>query len=82
MCNKWDLVPQKEANEVKKFIIDKLTQCMPSLDTRSQIICMSATNALEQQGLGVITDEFRDLMNGIKSMVLKSIEARLQTQLR
>jgi len=43
---------------------------------------MSATNAAEAQGLGIITEEFAGLMNGIKSMVLKSIEARLQTKWR
>ena len=82
VCNKWDQVPPDEAKEVKNYIIKKLTQCWPNLDPDSQIIYMSSTNALKAQGLGVITDEFAGLMNGIKSMVLKSIEARLQTQWR
>ena len=82
VCNKWDQVPPAEANKVKKRIIEKLKLCLPSLDPDSQIICMSATNASEAQTLGVITDDFTSLMNGIKSMVLKIIEARLQQQWR
>ncbi|XP_078379645.1 uncharacterized protein LOC144662657 [Oculina patagonica] len=79
VCNKWDQVPQAEAGAVKKYIIEKLTKHLPTLDPESQIIYMSSTKASEAQDLGVITDEFTGLMNGIKSMVLKSIEARLQT---
>ena len=82
VCNKWDQVPPEEANEVKKNIIEKLTQYLPSMNPDSQIIYMSSTNALRVQSFGLITDEFAGLMNGIKSMVLKSIEARLETHWR
>ena len=71
-----------EANELKDYIVKKLTRCWPSLDPHSQIIYMSSTNASEAQALGIITEEFEGLMNGIKSLVLKSIEARLQTKWR
>ena len=82
VCNKWDQVPPEEANKVKKRIIEKLKLCLPSLDPDSQIICMSATIASKKQGIGVIADDFTSLMNGIKSMILKIIEARLQQQWR
>ena len=82
VCNKWDQVPSVETDEVKNHIMTKLTQCWPSLDPESQIIYMSARDASEAQKLGVVTEEFAKLMNGIKSMVLKSIEARLQIQWR
>ena len=75
-------MPPGEADEVKDHITKKLTHCWSSLDPHSQIIYMSATNATQAQGLGIITEEFAGLMNGIKSMVLKSIEARLQTKWR
>ena len=80
--NKWDQVPPGETDEVKNYVVTKLTQCWPSLDPESQIIYMSAKEASEAQKLGVVTEEFAELMNGIKSMVLKSIEARLQIQWR
>ena len=80
--NKWDQVPPGETDEVKNYVVTKLTQCWPSLDPESQIIYMSARDACEVQKLGIVTKEFAELMNGIKSMVLKSIEARLQIQWR
>ena len=82
MCNEWDKVPPEEANEVRNYIIQRLTHCWPSLDPHSQVIYMSSTNASEAQALGIITEEFAGLMNGIKAMVLKCIEARLQTKWR
>ena len=82
VCNKWDQVPSVETDEVKNHVVKKLTQCWPSLDPESQIIYMSARDACEVQKLGIVAKEFAELMNGIKSMVLKSIEARLQIQWR
>ena len=72
----------KESDELKNYVATKLTQCWPSLDPESQIMHMSAKEASEAQKLAVVTEEFAELMNGIKSMVLKSIEARLQIQWR
>ena len=82
VCNKWDQVPPVETDEVKNHILTKLTQCWPSLDPESQIIYMSTREAIEAQKLGMVTKEFAELMKSIKSMVLKSIEARLQIQWR
>ena len=82
VCNKWDQVPSVETDEVKNHVVKKLTQCWPSLDPESQIVYMSARDACEVQKLGIVAKEFAELMNGIKSMVLKSIEARLQIQWR
>ena len=82
VCNKWDQVPPEVTDEVKNYVVMKLTQCWPSLDPESQIIFMSAREAIEAQKLGLVTKEFAELMESIKSMVLKSIEARLQIQWR
>ena len=67
---------------MKNHIVTKLTECRPFLDPEYQIIYMSAKEAIEAQNLGVVTKGFAELMNGIKSVVLKSIEARLQIQWR
>ena len=75
-------MPSEETDEVKNHIVTKLTQCWPSLDPESQIIYMSAREAIEAQKLGMVTKEFAELMKSVKSMVLKSIEARLQIQWR
>ena len=75
-------MPSEETEDVKNHIATKLTECWPFLDPESQIIYMSAKEAIVAQNLGVVTKEFAELVNGIKSMVLKSIEARLQIQWR
>ena len=75
-------MPSEETDDVKNHIVAKLKECWPSLDPESQIIYMSAKEASKAQKLGVVTKEFAELMNGIKSMVLKSIKARLQIQWR
>ena len=75
-------MPPEETDDVKNHIVEKLTACWPSLDPESQIIYMSAKEASKAQKLGIVTKEFAELMNGIKSMVLKSIKARLQIQWR
>ena len=82
VCNKWDQVPRKEVKEVQNHVIKKLKNCWPGLDLKSQIIYMSTNNASVAQNLGIITEEFFSLMSGMKSMVLKSIEARLEMHWR
>ena len=82
VCNKWDQIPQKEIEEVKKYVIRKLEKCWPGLVPESQIIYMSAKKAIDAQKLGIITSDFLSLMNGIRSTVMKSIEARLESYWR
>ena len=78
VCNKWDQVPEKEVKEVQNHVIKKLKKCWPGFDPQSQIIYMSTHNASVAQNHGIITQDFSSLMNGMRSMVLKSIEARLE----
>ena len=75
-------MPLKETGDVKNHVVTKLTECWPSLDPESQIIYMSAKEATKVQNLGAVTEDFFELMSGIKSMVLKSIETRVQIQWR
>ena len=82
VCNKWDQIPQKEIEEVKKYVIRKLEKCWPGLVPESQIIYMSAKKAIDAQKLGIITNDFLSLMNGIRSTVMKSIEVRLENYWR
>ena len=82
VCNKWDQVPSEETDEVKNYVVKKLTQSWPSLDPESQIIYMSVREAIATQKFGVVTTEFAELMNSIKSMALKRIKARRQIQWR
>ncbi|PFX18411.1 Dual specificity protein kinase shkA [Stylophora pistillata] len=82
VCNKWDQVPEEEAVEVKEHIVGKLTEWWPGLLPESQIIYMSAKNALDAQSRGEIKADFITLMNGIRSFVVKWIEQRLEIHWR
>ncbi|XP_068705943.1 uncharacterized protein in xynA 3'region-like [Montipora foliosa] len=78
VCNKWDQVPEIEAEEVRNHIVRNLQRCWPNLDPSSQIIYMSTLEATKAQKLGIPTEEFSFLMEGIKYMVLKGIQCRLE----
>ena len=78
VCNKWDLVPDKEIKHFKNYVIKKLTSWWPGLDPETQIIHMSTTKANTAQKHGFITEDFSSLINGIRSMVLNSIDSKLE----
>ena len=78
VCNKWDQVPKNEAKVVKNHVIVKLGRCWPGVDPESQVIYMSSKEASKAQELGLITEEFSALMNGLRLMVLKSIGESLE----
>ncbi|XP_068737136.1 uncharacterized protein [Montipora capricornis] len=82
VCNKWDQIPDEEAEEVRTHIVRNLQRCWPGLDPASQIIYISTLTATKRQNLGIVTDEFSFLMEGIKSMVLKGIQCRLEIHWR
>ncbi|XP_068732183.1 uncharacterized protein [Montipora capricornis] len=82
VCNKWDQVPKNEARDVKDHVVKSLERCWPSLDPMTQIIYMSTKRATQGQNLGIITEDFSSLMEGIKLMVLKNIECQLELQWR
>ena len=80
VCNKWDDV--KGAERVKKIIKEKLKGAWPGFDPESQLIYLSAKEALLAQEYGLNTDEFSSLMNGMRSVVLNAIGAKLEIQWR
>ena len=77
VCNKWDQIPEDEADVVKAHIEIKLTEWWPDLIPESQITYMSVKNALYAQSRGEIKADLTTLMNGIRIFVLKCIEQRL-----
>ncbi|XP_027052186.1 uncharacterized protein LOC113679429 [Pocillopora damicornis] len=81
VCNKWDQIPEDEADDVKAHIKTKLKEWWPDLIPESQITYISVKNALGAQSRGKIKTDFITLMNGIRIFVLKCIEQRQQTQL-
>ena len=77
VCNKWDQIPEDEADDVKAHIKTKLTEWWPDLIPETQITYISVKNALGAQSRGKIKTDFITLMNGIRIFVLKCIEQRL-----
>ena len=77
VCNKWDQIPEDEADVVKAHIEIKLTEWCPDLIPESQITYLSVKNALYAQSRGEIKADLITLMNGIGIFVLKCIEQRL-----
>ena len=78
VCNKWDTVPEKDVQLVKNEVIENLKRVWPGVDPDSQIIYISTTRASYAQSLGVISEDFSSLMEGLRLLVLQSIEAKLE----
>ena len=78
VCNKWDSVPEKDMRLVKNEVVEKLKRVWPGVDPDSQIIFTSTKRASKALCLGVISEEFSSLMEGLKSLVLRSREAKLE----
>ena len=78
VCNKWDAVREQDVESVKNDAVKKLKRAWPGIDPESQIIYMSTERATTAQTLGVIFEDFSSLMEGMKSVILQSIEANLE----
>jgi len=78
VCNKWDQVPVEERKAVENHVTRKLQRLWPGLDPESQIIYMSTKNANTFQKYDYIAEDFSSLMNSMRTVVLRSIEARLE----
>ena len=63
---------------VKNEVVEKLKRVWPCVDPDSQIIFTSTRRASKVLSLGVISEEFSSLMEGLKSLVLRSREAKLE----
>ena len=78
VCNKWDVVQEQEVQSVKNDVVEKLERAWSGIDPESQIIYLSTTRATTVQNLGVISRDFSSLTNGMRSVILQSIEAKLE----
>lgn len=78
--NKIDQVPESEIPTFKEVITKILQSILPGLDPESQIVYMSTTGALIAQEYGIILKEFSSLVDGMRSVVLKHMDAKLEFQ--
>ena len=77
VCNKWDLIDDKERQKVKKKQIEKLTKRLGKLNPKSQVVHLSCKTAQLAQTYGVITGDFNELITGINSLVASSMQNNL-----
>ncbi|XP_028400633.1 uncharacterized protein LOC114523798 [Dendronephthya gigantea] len=77
ICNKWDQVKEGERSATKNHVVAKLRECWEDSNLNHQIVYMSITEAIEVQEYGGVTEEFNDLLQKIKTMVLRAINIRL-----
>ncbi|XP_028395813.1 dual serine/threonine and tyrosine protein kinase-like [Dendronephthya gigantea] len=85
VCNKWDLIERKGSDEksaVKKYTIDRLKKTWPNLNAKTQVVQMSTTNAAVARDFGIKSEQFVSIMDAIKTMMLKTIAARLKAEWR
>ena len=78
VCNKWDSVPENEVRLAKNKVVGELKKVWPGVDADTQIIFTSTRKASIAQSLGVISEDFSSLVEGLKSLVLQSMEAKLE----
>ncbi|XP_078573155.1 uncharacterized protein LOC144859999 [Branchiostoma floridae x Branchiostoma japonicum] len=76
VCNKWDQVPDHEKEEVKRNTLHKLKKPWPLLN-ESQLFYFSAVKAQEA---GYVTDDLAMLLDGIDSLLPKSLRHKLTVQ--
>ena len=82
VCNKWDLLKDKEKGEIADYIKSKLKLNWPGLDCQSQVVELSTTNAIEAQNFGMISPQFRMFIDLVKSMMVRAIHSRLEIECR
>ena len=78
VCNKWDSVPENEVRLAKNKVVGELKKVWPGVDPDTQIIFTSTRKASIALSLGVISEDVSSLMKGLKSLVLQSMEAKLE----
>ncbi|XP_035668158.1 uncharacterized protein LOC118410507 isoform X2 [Branchiostoma floridae] len=82
VCNKWDMVPPKEAGEVWDDTIRKLKCCWPELD-ESQVFKISAKKAaLARSQANYITKDFEKLLNGLQDLLPTGLRAKVELNYR
>ena len=83
VCNKWDQVEkhatQTEKENLQKHIIGKLTEKIPELDEKTQVIKMSVMRADEvQKRFNVMSDDLNGLINGLQRLLPLCIERKTE----
>lgn len=82
VCNKWDRIETHEVEEVKLEQIKRLTKKLCGLDPNLQIVYLSCKGAQMAQEYGVIRSDFDDLIRGLSSLLVSSMQGNLDIYTR
>lgn len=70
VCNRWDLVPDKDKEKVQEHAMTKIESCWPV--EKSEMLFMSAMSALRHYQNGFQSESYTQLLTGIINIVEKS----------
>ena len=82
VCNKWDRIETHEVEEVKLEQIKRLTKKLCGLDPNLQIVYLWCKGAQMAQEYGVIRSDFDDLIRGLSSLLVSSMQGNLDIYTR
>lgn len=78
VCNRWDMVPEGERAAVEQDIIEKLSMCWPGFDPKRQLFKMNTEFAFTSLTAGYITDDYAQLIDGIKRLLPMGLQRKLK----
>lgn len=81
VCNWWDQVAPQEQERVLRVTLDRLSKVMPGVRSE-QLFPLSSTRALRAVEAGTILDEYRALVHGIRRVLPRTFNAKLETYYR
>ncbi|XP_045166452.2 uncharacterized protein LOC123529922 [Mercenaria mercenaria] len=81
VCNRWDMVPEKDREAVKRDTFEKLSRYYSHLK-RSQVHYMSMLEAKKGISYGTMTQEYTQLMDLVEQLMPTSLRSRLNTHYR
>lgn len=81
ICNRWDMIPNKDKNAVAADTFEKLSRFYSSL-RKSQVHYMSITEAMKGLQYQTILPEYTVLLEMVEKILPNSLRARLHTHYR
>ena len=81
VCNRWDLIPEKEQRPVKADTFRKLTRCWPELN-ESQIFQLSTTKAWSTKMAGYVSEDYSQLLDGIQRLIPVGLQRKINHSFR
>lgn len=81
ICNRWDMVPERDREAVKHDTFEKLSRYFTNLK-RSQVHYMSVLEARKGLVYGTMTQDYSKLMDLVEHLLPDSLRSRLNSHYR